>query len=118
MNFSSLLAFLTLSLLASLVGAQITVGYLITGPAPSLSQGALLTPPTRSLFVKKCMEIRQYRTYGDLPFGPYINGNGVLTVLQTYGIPDRASIDEPLNVFTGPDVDLGIWFTISQLSLL
>ncbi|KAJ8508318.1 hypothetical protein ONZ45_g9403 [Pleurotus djamor] len=135
MNFLPLAPLSTLSLLASLVQAQITLGQdsqasgtlLLTNiPSPSLlDNGTSAGLISGSSLDSSCpFPVRKkgawkYGSTGQseiVPFGPYINGNGALTVFQTYGIPDGASIDEPLDVFTGPDIDLDIWFTISYVS--
>ncbi|KAJ8514272.1 hypothetical protein ONZ45_g8177 [Pleurotus djamor] len=123
MHFSPLLAFSSLSLLASNVGAQITLGQdfqasstlLLTSIAsPSLLDNGTIagaapsTPPAPSPFVKK--------VYGSMAALDSPESYR-LTVHQwewgSYGVPD---IDEPLDVFTVPDIDLDIWFTISYVS--
>ncbi|KAJ8508317.1 hypothetical protein ONZ45_g9400 [Pleurotus djamor] len=51
---------------------------------------------------------------GVTPLGSF--GKGGVSLFKDFGIPNGAIIDEPLDVFTGPNIDLDIWFTVSFVS--
>ncbi|KAJ8515002.1 hypothetical protein ONZ45_g7532 [Pleurotus djamor] len=101
MHLSSLLAFSTLSLVGSLVEAQITLGQ------DFQASGTLLLTNLAS------PSLLDNGTSTGLISGSSIDSS---CPFPTYGIPDGASIGEPLDVFTGPDIDLDTWFTISYVS--
>ncbi|KAJ8474420.1 hypothetical protein ONZ45_g15958 [Pleurotus djamor] len=133
MNFQTLVTFAAVSLCALVAQAQITIGSDFKASS-TLSLGGLASPELlnnmtsvghisgSSLDSSCAFFVRQTGVWKDpstgqsgvTPLGSF--GKGGVSIFKDFGIPNGAIIDEPLDVFTGPNIDLDIWFTVSFVS--